>query len=59
LDDYSSLNLHFYLFFCVFCNKQNAITLPQSSLVILLAPEFVIPQDSHEKQDCENAAAKR
>ena len=35
------------------------IVSPQSSLVIPLAPEFVIPQDGHEKQDCENAAAKR
>ena len=22
-------------------------------------PEFITPQDGHEKQDCENAAAKR
>jgi hypothetical protein len=35
------------------------IVSPQSSLVIPLAPEFVVPQDGHEKQDCENAAAKR
>ena len=35
------------------------IVSPQSSLVIPLAAEFVIPQDGHEKQDCENAGAKR
>jgi hypothetical protein len=22
-------------------------------------PEFIVPQDGHEKQDCERAAAKR
>ena len=27
--------------------------------VIPLAPEFIRPQDGHDKQDCENAAAKR
>jgi hypothetical protein len=27
--------------------------------VIPLEPAFVTPQDGHEKQDCENAAAKR
>ena len=27
--------------------------------VIPLEPEFITPQDGHEKQDCENAAAKR
>ena len=32
---------------------------PGSSRVIPLAPEFVRPQDGKEKQDCENAAAKR
>lgn len=26
---------------------------------IPLVPEFIVPQDGHEKQDCENAAAKR
>lgn len=29
------------------------------SEVIPLVPEFVVPQDGHNKQDCENAAAKR
>ncbi len=32
---------------------------PGSSRVIPLAPEFIRPQDGNEKQDCENAAAKR
>lgn len=27
--------------------------------VISLQPEFITPQDGYEKQDCENAAAKR
>lgn len=33
-----------------------AATQPQ---VIALAPEFITPQDGHDKQDCEVAAAKR
>jgi Transposase DDE domain len=32
---------------------------PGQSQVIPLMPEFVVPQDGHDKQDCENAAAKR
>jgi hypothetical protein len=32
---------------------------PGSKHVLSLAPEFVVPQDGHEKQDCERAAAKR
>ena len=32
---------------------------PHHSQVIPLVPEFVIPQDGHQKQDCETAAAKR
>lgn len=35
------------------------IVSPNHSKVIPLVPEFVVPQDGHEKQDCENAAAKR
>jgi len=35
------------------------IVAPGQSQVISLAPEFVTPQDGHEKQDCEVAAAKR
>jgi len=35
------------------------IVCPGSSEVISLVPEFVIPQDGHDKQDCETAAAKR
>jgi hypothetical protein len=32
---------------------------PGSNQVIALSPEFITPQDGVEKQDCENAAAKR
>lgn len=32
---------------------------PGFDKVIALAPEFILPQDGHDKQDCENAAAKR
>jgi len=32
---------------------------PGSNKVISLTPEFIVPQDGHAKQDCENAAAKR
>ena len=32
---------------------------PENNRVIALAPEFITPQDGHDKQDCENAAAKR
>ena len=32
---------------------------PGQSKVISLPPEFITPQDGHNKQDCENAAAKR
>jgi hypothetical protein len=35
------------------------IVAPGQSEVISLAPEFVTPQDGHEKQDCETNAAKR
>jgi hypothetical protein len=35
------------------------IVSPNRTEVIPLWPEFVVPQDGHEKQDCENAAAKR
>jgi hypothetical protein len=35
------------------------IVAPGQSQVISLAPEFVTPQDGHEKQDCEVTAAKR
>ncbi len=35
------------------------IVAPQQNKVIPLIPEFIIPQDGHNKQDCENAAAKR
>ncbi len=35
------------------------VVAPGVSRVIPLQPEFVSPQDGHDKQDCENAAAKR
>ena len=35
------------------------IASPARAEVIPLVPEFVMPQDGHDKQDCENAAAKR
>ena len=35
------------------------IVSPEQTQVISLAPEFITPQDGHEKQDCEVAAAKR
>lgn len=35
------------------------IVSPHQSAVISLAPEFIAPQDGHNKQDCESVAAKR
>jgi hypothetical protein len=35
------------------------IVCPGQPHVIPLVPEFIVPQDGHDKQDCENAAAKR
>ena len=35
------------------------IVKPGTRQAISLIPEFITPQDGHEKQDCENAAAKR
>src|SRR4029077_10668330 len=32
---------------------------PGHSQVIALAPEYIMPQDGHAKQDCEQAAGKR
>jgi len=32
---------------------------PGHSRVVPLAPEFVVPQDGHDKQDCESRAARR
>jgi len=31
----------------------------QAQVLPPLPPEFLVPQDGHDKQDCENAAAKR
>lgn len=36
-----------------------AIVSPNQSSVISLPPAFIRPQDGHDKQDCEQAAAKR
>lgn len=35
------------------------IVAPGQADVIPLVPEFIVPQDDHDKQDCETAAAKR
>ncbi len=35
------------------------IMAPGRPQVISLAPEFIVPQDGHDKQDCERMAAKR
>lgn len=35
------------------------IVSPDNNKVISLEPEFIFPQDGNQKQDCENAAAKR
>jgi hypothetical protein len=35
------------------------IAAPGNSRVISLEPEFIVPQDGHEKQDCERAATQR
>ena len=35
------------------------IVAPGQADVIPLVPEFIVPQDGHDKQDCETAAAKR
>jgi hypothetical protein len=32
---------------------------PEGEHVLSLVPEYIIPQDGHEKQDCENTACKR
>ena len=37
----------------------SVIVSPRQSAVIPLAPEFIMPQDGHDKQDCELSAAKR
>lgn len=35
------------------------VVAPGQKWALPLAPEFITPQDGHQKQDCENAAAKR
>jgi hypothetical protein len=37
----------------------SVIITPGQAQVIPLVPEFIVPQDGHDKQDCENTAAKR
>jgi hypothetical protein len=66
---FSSKNIH-----CQNCQQMNhnngsityshsvvtpVIVKPGTRQAISLIPEFITPQDGHEKQDCENAAAKR
>jgi len=41
------------------CVLTPVIAAPGQNKVIPLIPEFIVPQDGHNKQDCENAAAKR
>jgi hypothetical protein len=60
--------------FCDFCNQKTcrngetiyshsfvaaSLCSPAHNDVLSLKPEFITPQDGHDKQDCENAAAKR
>jgi hypothetical protein len=35
------------------------IVCPRHAQVLALAPEYIMPQDGHDKQDCEQAAGKR
>ncbi len=39
------------------CVLTPVIAAPGQNKVIPLIPEFIVPQDGHDKQDCENAAA--
>jgi hypothetical protein len=41
------------------CMITPVIVAPGKSEVLSLEPEFITPQDGHEKQDCEQEAAKR
>jgi hypothetical protein len=41
------------------CMITPVIVAPGKSEVLSLQPEFITPQDGHEKQDCEQEAAKR
>lgn len=65
---HSSPNIH-----CKNCNSKThkgdttyfhsmvaaAIVSPNLKEAVALIPEFIVPQDGHKKQDCENAATKR
>lgn len=68
-DYHSSQKIH-----CPFCSTQLSrngeityrhkallpvIVAPGQASVLSLSPAFITPQDGHEKQDCEQAAAKR
>ncbi|MCP5083670.1 MAG: ISNCY family transposase, partial [Alphaproteobacteria bacterium] len=41
------------------CLLSATIVAPGHARVLPLEPEFITPQDGHDKQDCENAAVKR
>ena len=41
------------------CMLSATIVAPEQPRVLPLEPEFITPQDGHDKQDCENAAIKR
>jgi hypothetical protein len=66
---FSSKEIH-----CVNCNSKElqdgsrlyfhslitpVVVAPGNSHVVALEPEFILPQDGHDKQDCEMQAAKR
>jgi hypothetical protein len=44
---------HFHTVLCA------TLVAPGHSKVVPLAPEFVVPQDGHDKQDCESRAVRR
>jgi len=44
---------HFHTLVCA------TLVAPGHTQVVPLAPEFVVPQDGHDKQDCESRAARR
>ncbi|MGQ9601055.1 MAG: ISNCY family transposase, partial [Anaerolineae bacterium] len=35
------------------------MSVPGKEQVLALEPEFIVPQDGHDKQDCEQQAIKR
>ncbi|NJK53018.1 MAG: ISNCY family transposase [Leptolyngbyaceae cyanobacterium SU_3_3] len=58
LDEVAAVGL-FEVFFQVYAALRRGRYLQPYEQVIALAPEFVTPQDGHDKQDCEVTAAKR